>query len=88
MKDCTSYVAPLVGLVVLVTCDYQFWLINYTGSYNYLNLPLLLIYNLLCLMAVWSLLMTMCSNPGHLPKNYHYDFEQLSRTTAALLKFA
>jgi hypothetical protein len=88
MKDCTSYVAPLVGLAVLITCDYQFWSINNTGTLNYLNIPLLLIYNLICLMAIFSLLMTMFSNPGHLPKNYHYDSSQLSRTTAALFKFA
>ena len=59
MKDFVSYIAPVVGMLVIVGCDVSFCSINYP-AYNAYNLVLITVYNLLAVMAIWSLLMTMC----------------------------
>ena len=64
MKDFQSYLAPVLGIGVLIACDISFCSINYPAFKTY-NLLIISVYNLLAFMAVWSLLMTMCRDPGY-----------------------
>jgi len=38
-------------------------------------------------MAIWSLLMSMCSSPGYIPFGYSYDEQRLSKIVIALFRF-
>jgi hypothetical protein len=38
-------------------------------------------------MSVWSLISTMCSDPGYIPVSYEYDANNMTRTTQALYNF-
>jgi hypothetical protein len=39
-------------------------------------------------MAIWSLIATMVSDPGFVPKGYRYDFTMMTRLTKQLYDFA
>ncbi len=39
-------------------------------------------------MAIWSLVATMVSDPGFVPKGYRYDFTMMTRITKQLYDFA
>lgn len=71
MKDFYSYVFPVLGLTVLYVCDAIFIWVNYFKVKDNTRKPgdigdlvLIACYNILVLMATWSLLMAMCKNPG------------------------
>ncbi len=38
-------------------------------------------------MSIWSLLATMCTDPGFVPKNYEYDVTKMNRTMESLYNF-
>jgi hypothetical protein len=88
MKDCQSYIAPFVGIAIVIACDYSFCTINYADEFHWIDLALIVVYNILAVMAVWSLMMTLLSDPGYVPKGHDYNKSHLSKTTLALFKFA
>lgn len=89
MKNLCSYLAPIAGLGVLVLCDFAVFSV-YIHPHEQLKLKIflyLIVYNVLVFMAILSLLMTWCGNPGFIPKGYCYDSSKLSILTQALYKY-
>ena len=88
MKNLCSYLAPVLGLTVLILCDAVFFIVylHPEETVKIRGLVFLSIYNIIMLLAIFSLLMTWCGNPGYIPKGYCYDSSKLSLLTHALYK--
>jgi hypothetical protein len=39
------------------------------------------------MMSAWSLIATMCADPGFVPKNYEYDVTKMNRKMEKLYSF-
>ena len=51
------------------------------------SILLFFVFGFLVLMSIWSLLATMCTDPGFIPFNYEYDVTKMTRTMESLYKF-
>lgn len=89
MKDLQSYIAPVVGLCVLGLADYSFISINLARSgFESWEITLVVVYNFLVFMSVWSLMSAMCKDPGYIPYNYTYAQSKLSSAAKVLYDVA
>ena len=69
-----SYIAPIVNLVLFVLCDSVFICLNLlTFSNLVVALFFIGVYNLLVIMAIWSLIMALSVDAGSIPLSYNYD---------------
>ena len=70
-----SYIAPIVNLVLFVLCDSVFIYLNIKTFYNIKVVAIFFIgvYNLLVIMAIWSLIMALSVDAGSIPLSYNYD---------------
>ena len=90
-KHIFSYLAPVVGVLTLVYCDAVYVYIRLfltpptTAIYDYTLVGVL---NILVLLAFWSLFATIVSDPGYTPLNYQCNPKLMSKTVAALYRFA
>ena len=67
MKSCSSTVAPLIGIVTLIVCDYAFIFLNQLwGRLPLLSLAMIIVYNILSVLAVTSQLTAWYSEPGYI----------------------
>ena len=88
MKGVLSYLFPIAAIFLIFLCDFAFCLFNLQSKHKSFTYFLITIYNLLVCMSIMSLLMTWCKSPGYVPKKYFYKVSEMSKTTAALYKFA
>jgi hypothetical protein len=65
MKSLGSYIAPVVGITTLMICDAAFILLNYKwSSISPASVFFIIVYNVLVLMALFSHMIAMWSDPG------------------------
>ena len=78
---------PIFVVCIILFCDFVLIIsqkdLKSTGS-----LVAVILYNIVVFMALWSLLATMVSDPGFVPKGYRYDFTMMTRLTKQLYDFA
>ena len=69
-----SYIAPIVNLFLFVLCDSVFIFLNLkTFSNTAAAMFFIGVYNLLVIMAIWSLFMALSVDAGSIPLSYNYD---------------
>lgn len=74
MKDLCSYLAPFTSILIIGGCDYAFFILNLRNSNYYkIEYAIFALYNWLCIMAFWSLIMTFFCDPGFIPLKYSYN---------------
>ena len=69
MRNISSTIVPVFAVFVLLLSDTAFVLAQ-NGNWPVGPIIATVIFNILIFMSIWSLLATMCSDPGYVPKNY------------------
>ena len=67
--------APPIVVVSLILTNYSFLVIEVESKYDSLtwyNYLIIILYELIFLMTVWSYIRLVFSDPGFIPKNYAY----------------
>ncbi len=83
MKKLSSYAAPLAGTCTILLADFAIIEIQYP-NFKAGSIVFLILYNLLVLLALWSLLSALINDPGYIPIHYQYDLSNMSRLVRAL----
>ena len=83
-------VAPPIVVVSLLVTNYSFVLIEVVPKYaslTWYNYLIIVSYELIFLMTVWSYIRLVFSDPGFIPKNYAYKISELSGSDQLLIRF-
>lgn len=67
-------------MLLILLCDFTL-IISQANLTAIGSIVVILVYNVFVIMALWSLIATMVSDPGFVPKGYRYDFTRLTRLT-------
>ena len=78
MRNFSSTIVPIFSGLVMLLSDTAFGLAQ-NGNWNAGSITLTVVFNILVFMSLWSLLATMLSDPGYVPKNYEYDVSKMNK---------